>query len=417
MITNSARKLLLVEDEASDSRLIREMLNEPVLINADLISVPNISVVADQPVALQSMGVEAREYDAAPQVPSVLLTSFGVLKYPGATYECTEVSSIEEALEACEACNFDCAIVDYKLPGRDGLAGIPLLMERLPYMAIIMTTGRGDEMTGSEAIKRGALDYIPKKYILPETIKRISEHAIETMALRRQLAQQRDELETFAHVLVHDLKAPTRSIQLFAAEIETSIRGEKIIEDCRRIGNAAKRMDTLIDTLYQYTTSTRKVVFEPVETGEVMKNALSNLEHDIRERGANVTHSRLPAVIGNAAQLTQLFQNLIGNGIKYCKAEVPTIHVTASQQDGATWLFSVDDNGIGIPADQCQQIFEPFKRLHSTEKYEGTGLGLATCKKVVERHGGTIWCESEQGLGTAFFFTLRGVQGYPQSIL
>lgn len=137
-----------------------------------------------------------------------------------------------------------------------------------------------------------------------------------------------------------------------------------------------------------------------------MADTLSNLEHMIEERGARVTHSEMPAIVGNAPQLTQLLQNLIGNGIKYCESAPPTVHVAAAPDRDSAWLFAVTDNGIGIPEESYRQVFEPFKRLHPTGKYEGTGLGLATCKKIVERHGGAIWCESTKGKGTTFFFTL-----------
>jgi PAS domain S-box-containing protein len=231
-----------------------------------------------------------------------------------------------------------------------------------------------------------------------------------------ELNRSNEELENFAHVLVHDLKAPTRSIQMFASYLETSFREENpeaIVKDCRRIGKAAQRMDTLIDTLYQYITAQSQAVFERIETEQVMKDTLSNLEYLIRERGANVTSGALPAVTGNAAQLGQLLQNLMGNGIKYCEAAIPSVHITASQHGAAEWLFSVRDNGIGIPKEYSQQVFQPFKRLHGTEKYEGAGLGLATCMKIVQHHGGTIWCESSEAPGTTFFFTLPGVQSHP----
>jgi light-regulated signal transduction histidine kinase (bacteriophytochrome) len=140
----------------------------------------------------------------------------------------------------------------------------------------------------------------------------------------------------------------------------------------------------------------------------VIKDTLANLDCIIRERGAVVTHDALPAVIGNAAQLGQLLQNLIGNGIKYCEADIPAVHVGAGPQEAGEWLFSVSDNGIGIAEEFQLHIFLPFKRLHRVDQYEGTGLGLATCKTIVERHGGTIWCQSGEAGGSTFFFTLTG---------
>jgi light-regulated signal transduction histidine kinase (bacteriophytochrome) len=166
-------------------------------------------------------------------------------------------------------------------------------------------------------------------------------------------------------------------------------------------------MGVLIDTLYQYTKADERVPFESTEMDQVMRDTLSNLEHLIRERGARVTYDSLPAVAGNASQLTQLLQNLIGNAVKYCEAKTPSVHIGVGLREENRRSFFVKDNGIGISREYYRQIFEPFKRLHGSGAYEGTGLGLATCKKIVERHDGRIWCESEQGRGSTFFFTLR----------
>ncbi len=325
---------------------------------------------------------------------------------------CVETETIQQAIEACEKCSFDCAILDYRLPGQDGLAGVSALLERLPDLAIIMSTGQGDEMIATEAMKRGASDYIPKTHISSQSIGRSVVNAVQKAHLKRKVAQQRKELEVFSRVLVHDLKAPLQSIQGFAALIEQRISGghaEQISAFCAFLIKASKRMGTLIDTLYQYTKADEHVVFERVEMNQVMKDAIANLQLAIEGRRACVTQQDLPAVCGNAPQLTQLLQNLIGNGIKYCKAEVPTIQVAAKPHDGNNWLFAVRDNGIGIPEKHRLEVFEPFKRLHGVGEYEGTGLGLATSKKIVERHQGTIWCEPQNGQGTTFFFTLKGV--------
>jgi light-regulated signal transduction histidine kinase (bacteriophytochrome) len=329
----------------------------------------------------------------------------------GWSFKCVETANIEAALDACGQTAFDCAVVDYRMPGHDGLQGIAALHGRLPYMCIIMATGQGDEIVATEAMRLGASDYIAKKNINAESIARIIERAIENAALRRKVAEQRKELENFALVLVHDLKAPTRSLQGFVRLIERSnAQGEpeKVAEYCSLVFEAAQRMDALIDTLRLYTRAGKSVVFEPVEMGQVMKDTLSNLVDSISVRGARVTHGELPVVVGNAPQLTQLLQNLIANGMKYCKAEIPTIHVVAEPQDGNTWLFTVKDNGIGIPEAFYDSAFDAFRRLPGSSDYEGTGLGLATCKKIVERHGGVIGCASEQGQGTTFSFTLPG---------
>jgi signal transduction histidine kinase len=327
----------------------------------------------------------------------------------GLPCECTEAQSVPEALEACEKHSFDGAVVDYRIPGQDGLAGISALSGRLPFMAIIMTTGQGDEIVAAEAMKRGASDYIPKSLITPESMCRSVKNAIEKAALRRKVDQQREELENFARVLAHDLKSPIQSVRGFAHMIEQNVRegnSKNVGEYCQIVAKGVERMGALIDALHRYAVAERPVALEELKMEQVLSDTLTNLEHLIRERGARVTHDQLPAVTGRAPLLTQLLQNLIGNGIKYCQAAAPSIHVGAMPAHENGWVFKVQDNGIGIPEEKCQEVFEPFKRLHEHGEYEGTGLGLATCKRIVERHDGKIWCESKNGQGTTFFFTL-----------
>ena len=140
------------------------------------------------------------------------------------------------------------------------------------------------------------------------------------------------------------------------------------------------------------------------------QQVLDHLHMTIEERGARIDVSSLPAVTGHGPQLVQLFQNLIGNGIKYNEQPEPMIKVTAERLE-EDWLFTIDDNGIGIPEDKLKAVFEPFQRLWSQDTYEGTGLGLAICRKIVERHGGRIWCTSEPGSGSRFYFTMPPATG------
>jgi light-regulated signal transduction histidine kinase (bacteriophytochrome) len=238
------------------------------------------------------------------------------------------------------------------------------------------------------------------------------ENAVERAALLRKVEQQRKEMEFFCQVLVHDLKGPIYNLLMFADAIEKSIeegKAEEAVPFCAALVRATTRMNSLIDALQQYTRAEQQLVFAPLEMNQVMIDTLGNLEQVVQKRGARVTYGELPAVSGTP-QLAQLMQNLIGNSIKYCEAETPLVHISAKPQEENVWLFSVEDNGIGIPEKYAQQVFEPFHRLHGVGKYEGAGLGLATCKKIVERHGGTISCVSKAGQGTTFCFTLRGVK-------
>ena len=335
------------------------------------------------------------------------------LKGAGLACECIETANVDEALEACDKYDFDVAIVDYRMPGQNGLDGVAALHERQPYMSIVMATGNDDQLVATEAMKRGATDYIPKVHIGPELMRRIIVSALEKTTLRRKEAQRQEEQERFAAVLAHDPKAPIALIRGFVDLIEEDLRAggtdkNKSVGHCQRVVSVAQRLEALVDTLYAYTKVDAQVAFEAVEMTKVVKYALANLQNLVRERGARVTQTELPVVMGNAPLLMQLLQNLVDNGIQYCEAAFPTVHVSASSDQDKTWTFVVKDNGIGIPEEHYQRVFEPFRRLHVQRKYEGTGLGLAACKKIVERHGGKIWCQSTKDDGTSFFFTIPG---------
>jgi signal transduction histidine kinase len=323
--------------------------------------------------------------------------------------ECVHATDVDGAFAKCEESAFDCAIVDYQLPGQDGLQALLSFGERCPNMPLVMSTGHGDELVATEAMKRGAADYIRKGDITSSSIRRVIENAVEKVQLRRKLVEQQKELERFADILVHDLRAPSSSIQTFLMYIQEDIREgkmEMVSQYCEWALKASARMDTLIATLYQYTRLEGEVTFRPVSMNTVLEGALANLHSVIRTKGAIVSHGDLPIVTGSAPLLEQLLQNLIGNGIKYCKRDVPQIQVDATQLESGLWRLSVKDNGIGIPAEDRERIFESFTRLHGVGEFEGTGLGLATCSKIVNRHGGTIYCDSVEGEGTTFYFTL-----------
>ena len=169
--------------------------------------------------------------------------------------------------------------------------------------------------------------------------------------------------------------------------------------------DAASRMQGLIDDLLAYSRAGRGEMTERTDVGAVLDRVLKTLTVSIQESGAVITHDPLPTITSNPVELTQVFQNLIGNALKFKGERKPEIHVGAQRQaDG--WLFTVRDNGIGIDPQFAERIFMIFQRLHTREQYPGTGIGLAICKKVVERHGGRIWVESQPGKGSTFCFTI-----------
>jgi CheY-like chemotaxis protein len=201
-----------------------------------------------------------------------------------------------DAFAACNERKFDCAILDYRLPGCDGLEGISSLHDKEPYMPIVMLTGKGDEHIATEAMKRGASDYLPKARVDPVLIKRVIESAVEKSALRRKVDQQRRELEKFASGLVYDLKSPIAAMQTFARFIEEDVRApttdkNRIAMHCQAVALAGRRINTLIDALYAYTKADAHSTFEPVDVTAALEDAVAALRVLIKERGAKVPKS------------------------------------------------------------------------------------------------------------------------------
>jgi len=217
------------------------------------------------------------------------------------------------------------------------------------------------------------------------------------------------ELEQFAYVASHDLQEPLRMVSSYLQLLEHRYN-DKLDADANDFiqfaTDGAGRMQKLISDLLTYSRSgTHEKAFESVSCEDVLDQALANLQVAIEEENAVITHGPLPIVAADEVQLPQLFQNLIGNGIKFHGAEPPRIHVSAEQNE-SRWIFAVCDNGIGIDPEHREDIFQIFQRLHSREEYSGTGIGLATCKKIVQNHGGQIWVEAELNRGSEFYFTI-----------
>jgi len=218
------------------------------------------------------------------------------------------------------------------------------------------------------------------------------------------------DLEQFAYSASHDLQEPLRTINVYS-ELLTQRYGDKLDEQALEflgyIRNGAVRMETLIRDLLSYTqVSKLDVVSENTDAGEALSKALAGLQGAINESNARVTADQLPSVRMHGSHLCQVFQNLVGNALKYRSAErVPLVHISAERQRGYL-LFSVSDNGIGIDPKYKETIFDLFKRLHTSKEYEGTGLGLAICERIVTQYNGQIWVDSEGGTGSIFKFRI-----------
>ncbi|HEX8274216.1 MAG TPA: PAS domain S-box protein [Longimicrobiaceae bacterium] len=231
----------------------------------------------------------------------------------------------------------------------------------------------------------------------------------ELAARSEELERSNRELEQFAYVASHDLQEPLRMVASYTQLLARRYRG-RLDEDAEEfIGYAVDgvtRMQALINDLLAYSrVGTRGGSFEPVEVDAVLERVLASLGPAMEDAGATVTHDPLPTVPGDPVQLGQLLQNLVANAVKFRGEAPPRVHVSA-ERDGDGWTFSVADNGIGIDPEYADRIFVIFQRLHTRAEYPGTGIGLAICKKIVERHGGRIWFEPAPGGGTVFRFTL-----------
>ena len=224
------------------------------------------------------------------------------------------------------------------------------------------------------------------------------------------LVRSNTDLERFAYAVSHDLQEPLRTIASFTELLVREPGGHRVPDYSGFIRTGVNRMNDLIRDLLEYSRITRDEAapMHPVSFQEVVGEVLWNLQAQISKTGAAVHADALPTVVADRGAMVQLLQNLVGNAIKYAGNRTPEVHVTAQPRPNGQWVFEVRDNGIGIDMRHAEEIFGVFKRLHGRDEYDGTGIGLAICKRIVELHGGRIWVESEPGRGSTFYFTLTG---------
>jgi PAS domain S-box-containing protein len=243
----------------------------------------------------------------------------------------------------------------------------------------------------------------------PARILEVDIDTTERTRAQKALELRNLDLQQVAYIASHDLKTPLRTISGFVELVQVNYSGKldaRGADWIRRASEGAHRLEARIDNLLLYSRlDSRAEPFEPVDCQVVLKEVLEGLEVVIQETDADITAGELPTVMGDPTQLVQLFENLIANGIKYRSASRPRIHISTERENGE-WVFSVADNGIGIEAKHHERVFELFRRLHTQNAYPGDGLGLTLCRRIVGRHGGRIWLESELGKGCTVFFTI-----------
>ena len=269
-------------------------------------------------------------------------------------------------------------------------------------LAVSPIKGDNDRIVGASAIGRDITEAKRAAAGLQRALD-------DLRRLTDELARSNSELQRFAHVASHDLQEPARTVATYCELLEHRCKGQLDEKAREWIGYAvagARRMRTMVaDTLEYSRLETRTRPLAPTDCAGPVAEALANLHLSVEESLAEVRVDPLPVVMANAPRLVQLFQNLIGNAIKYAGDTPPRVHISAERRDDE-WVFSVRDNGIGIELGHREQIFDVFQRLHPQDRYPGTGIGLAICKRVVEQHRGRIWVESEPGNGSVFYFSL-----------
>jgi len=329
--------------------------------------------------------------------------------------------NVDEFTARVHETNYDLILADYNLPQWKGTEALDILCRDNLDVPLILVTGYLGEEKAVEYIKQGAADCV-----LKDRLARLSSSvctALEEKRLRAQrrqseealaqkvaeLARSNAELEQFAYVASHDLQEPLRMIANYTQLLADRYRGKLDEQGDKYINYAvdgAVRMQALIQDLLKFSrVTTAQIEPRTIDSRAIVEQAMKNLQAAVKESGAIVNWNGLPTIVADPSQLTQVFQNLIANAIKFHGAEKPVVQIAAERKEHE-WVFAVSDNGIGIPVESWQEIFVIFRRLHTRTEYAGNGIGLSICKKIIERHGGKIWIEAQTQPGSCFKFTL-----------
>ncbi len=340
-----------------------------------------------------------------------LLRLFAEEAYPAAHIVCLEHATDVAAL--CARQTFDCVVLDHNLPGVSGFDTARSLRQAFRYLPIILVTGVGDEMLAASVLKGGVNDYIPKARLSAGVLRRVCEQVMQAMSQRMIIDRQREDLETFAFALAHDIKQPLRQISIFSdllmAQIEPEPTGEAAMF-LRFIQSASGRLAELVDTMLDYAVLSQTVSCTDVHIGSVAEEVCTSLSNYIAQRNGRVEIAADCSLFANKALLAQILQNLVINGLKYNQSPVPTVSIQIAAGNGHCDIM-VRDNGIGIEEQYLTDIFKPLRRLHNKDEFSGTGLGLAIVRKAVLTQNGSISCRSEPGSGTQFIVTLPQAKG------
>jgi light-regulated signal transduction histidine kinase (bacteriophytochrome) len=335
------------------------------------------------------------------------------------------------ALQACQTVIPDLILLDILMPDMDGYAVCQQLKAdpRTTGVPIIFISALDAGFDKVRAFDIGGVDYIAKPFQVEEVLARVKNQLMiqqlqkDLKNLNQKLLTSNQELEQFAYAASHDLQSPLQSILGYTGIMSFKYRDNlnpEVLQYVYKINQAGLRMKYLIQDILEYSRlGAEQKGLEVVDCQAVVAEVLENLAEEIAEKRAVINCEPLPLVMGDRAKFLQLWQNLISNAIKFSRPEVlPQVEIKfSSSKTVGQWCFSLQDNGIGIDSQYFQRIFEVFQRLHTYKEYPGTGIGMATCKKIIECFGGEIWLESTLGQGTTFYFTLLAADphNYPQN--
>lgn len=333
------------------------------------------------------------------------------------TINLVHVECLNEALDVLKEKPFNAVLLDLSLPDSRSIKTVQQTHSTNPEIPIVVLTGLDDEEIAIAALREGAQDYLVKGEINRAWLVRAIHYAIERQQhleqlqhLNQELMRSNQELEQFAYVVSHDLQQPLQVIFGFARLLENAY-SDRPTESANRylpdIIKATQHMSQLIQDLLNYSRVGKSAQsLEQLDSKAILDQVLSDLSPSIHQSKAVITTNGLPMITAHETQMVQLFGNLLSNALKYHTPEHPPHVKIFAEVHQNEWLFGVQDDGIGIEPENFDQIFQIFQRLHHRKEYPGTGIGLATCKKIVENHGGRIWVDSTPGTGSTFYFTL-----------
>jgi signal transduction histidine kinase len=372
-----------------------------------------IQVAAEPQPKLRALLVEDNEVDAELMSRALRKEGFDVC--------IAVVQTAVEFRQRVKEESPDIILADYNLGDWRGVEAVEILHGESLDIPLIIVTGALGDVNAVECIKQGATDYVLKDGLarLPEAIRRALRekherhlrHQVEEDLARKvdELARSNADLEQFAYIASHDLQEPLRMVAAYTQLLSERYTGKLDENADKFLGYASEgalRMQVLVKDLLAFSRVGRNCPpRDNIDCNAVMKEVLQSLASAIQESGAVVNCAELPTVWADHTQMTQVFQNLIGNAIKFREKAPPIVSIEVEKAE-QHWLFSVKDNGIGIAPEYAENIFVAFQRLHARSEYPGNGIGLAIVKKIIEPYGGKIWVESQAGAGSTFKFTL-----------